>query len=216
MTDDLRALLYPLGVLPLLFFSGRFIIQWAMSEWKHRSVVPKAFWLLSLAGHTLMMLHGGIQLQYHVSVTQACSGVIAWRNLNLMGPEEKKVTISTTLVLLVFTAFLLTVFFWFNGVWFRSPQLPGGFAAPELSWGWHLFGTFGLLLFSARFFVQWIQAEYLQESVLSPAFWWISIAGNVMALIYFFFLRDPINFVGPLFAMVPYVRNLVLIRRNGG
>ncbi|MFA6914975.1 MAG: lipid-A-disaccharide synthase N-terminal domain-containing protein [Parachlamydiales bacterium] len=214
MSEELRTLLYPLGVLPLFFFSGRFLVQWLMSEWEHRCVVPKLFWILSFAGHFLMMFHSGIQLQYHVGVTQACSGVIAWRNLNLMGPDEKKLKTSSTMLIFASIVFLVTLYFWMEGVWFRSPQLPGGFVTAELTWGWHLFGTLGLLLFSARFVVQWIQAEFLQKSVLSSTFWWISIVGNSMTLVYFFFLKDPINFIGPLFAMVPYIRNLVLIKRS--
>lgn len=214
MSEEWRTWLYPLGVLPLFFFSGRFLLQWLMSEWKHRCVVPKMFWALSIAGHLLMMMHSMIQLQFHVGATQACSGAIAWRNLNLMGPADQKVKTSTAILVLLSTLTLITLYFWVEGTWFRSPKLPGGFATAELSWGWHLFGTLGLLLFSARFFIQWIQAELQQESVLTTTFWWISIVGNTMMLIYFFFLRDPVNFCGPLFAMVPYVRNLVLIRRS--
>lgn len=214
MTNDLRIWLYPLGVLPLIFFSARFLIQWLVSEWKGRSVVPKSFWILSLAGHTLMVLHTLVQLQFHVCITQACSGVISWRNLNLMGSEKRRVATKTAIAIMAGAMVLVTAYFYWEGEWFRAPQMPGGFTSVQLTWGWHLFGTIGIFLFGARFWIQWWQAETMQESRLTHSFWWISLVGNTMTLIYFVILMDPINCLGPIFAMVPYARNLVLLRKG--
>jgi len=34
-------------------FSARFLVQWIVTERRHRSTIPKAFWYLSLAGSAL-------------------------------------------------------------------------------------------------------------------------------------------------------------------
>ncbi len=214
MTNEWRILLYPLGVLPLFFFTARFLVKLLVCEWKGRSVVPRSFWLLSLGGHVLMVAHTLIQLQYHVCLAQACSGVISWRNINLMGSDRSKLSTKAAVAIMAGVILLVTLYFWLEGEWFRSPQLPGGFSSAELSMGWHLFGAAGIFLFSARFWVQWWQAETSRESTLSSSFWWISLAGNTMMLVYFIFLRDPVNCLGPVFAMVPYARNLVLLKRT--
>lgn len=215
MTDDWRVLLYyPLGVLPLFFFTARFLVQWTMSEMEGRCVVPKSFWWLSIGGHTLMVLHSCLQLQFHVGLTQACSGVIAWRNINLMGSLQKRVSTRAVIGLMAAAILLITAFFFMQTEWFRAPKLPWSSGTVELAFGWHIFGTLGLVLFSGRFWVQWWQAERSKQSLLTAPFWWMSLAGNTMTLIYFTLLMDPINCVGPLFAMVPYLRNIILLRRT--
>ncbi|HEX6850569.1 MAG TPA: lipid-A-disaccharide synthase N-terminal domain-containing protein [Candidatus Polarisedimenticolaceae bacterium] len=73
-----------LGFLGQAMFSGRFLVQWIASERKRRSVVPTAFWWLSLAG-------GGALLAYAIHrgdpvfiVGQAAGLVVYVRNLVLI------------------------------------------------------------------------------------------------------------------------------------
>lgn len=215
MNEEWRALLYPLGILPLFFFSGRFLIQWLVSEWKGHSVVPRSFWQLSLSGHLLMVLHSSIQLQFPICISQACNAVIAWRNLNLMENAKRRFSTKTAIALMLTVITLVCLFFSFQTEWFRAPRLPWSYDSAELTWGWHLFGTIGIALFSTRFWIQWWQAETYQESRLGIAFWWISLTGNCMMLVYFFMLRDPVNCAGPLFNLVPSVRNLMMLYQEG-
>lgn len=46
-----------IGLLGQLAFSGRFLVQWLASERAGRSVVPFAFWLLSIVGSTLLLAY---------------------------------------------------------------------------------------------------------------------------------------------------------------
>ena len=43
-----------IGFLGQAFFTARFLVQWIASERKRRSVVPVAFWWLSLLGGTAL------------------------------------------------------------------------------------------------------------------------------------------------------------------
>lgn len=46
-----------LGVLGQALFSGRFLVQWLVSERSGRSVLPVAFWYLSLLGGTALFVY---------------------------------------------------------------------------------------------------------------------------------------------------------------
>lgn len=223
MTIDLREWLYPLGFLAAFAFSSRMLIQWLSSEAKGKSYVTPLFWKLSLAGNILLAAHSFIQIQFHVCIIQVCNAVISWRNLNLMKPKTHQITTRQTCYLLI-TAIVITLtsFAWQNNFilsdihnWFRIPTTPWQqhFQKP-LHLSWHLFGFVGLALFSSRFWLQWWCAEKQQRSYLGPAFWWVSLTGESICLVYFLSIHDPVNFIGPAFALIPYIRNLILIRKN--
>ena len=44
-----------LGLLGQALFSGRFLVQWIASERRRTSVVPRAFWYLSIAGGATLL-----------------------------------------------------------------------------------------------------------------------------------------------------------------
>ena len=44
-----------LGLLGQVLFSGRFLVQWIASERRRTSVVPRAFWYLSIAGGATLL-----------------------------------------------------------------------------------------------------------------------------------------------------------------
>ncbi|MBX9618714.1 MAG: lipid-A-disaccharide synthase N-terminal domain-containing protein [Hyphomicrobiales bacterium] len=79
---------------------------------------------------------------------------------------------------------------------------------------WLLFGLIAQLLFTARFLVQWIASERAGRSVVPTAFWFFSIIGGGMTLVYGIIRREPIIIIGQLLAIFIYVRNLVLIART--
>src|SRR5271168_975047 len=83
--EEWRFLLYyPLGLLPSLFFTLRFLIQWIQSERMKMSYVDALFWRLSIAGNLLLLSHYFLQGQYPFALIQTGNAVISWRNLNLM------------------------------------------------------------------------------------------------------------------------------------
>ena len=79
---------------------------------------------------------------------------------------------------------------------------------------WVIFGLLGQSMFFMRFIIQWIASEKNGESVIPVAFWYFSIIGGVMILIYSLHIKDPVFILGQGLALVIYVRNLVLIRRK--
>lgn len=65
-------------------FSARFIVQWIASERKRRSVVPRAFWWLSLAGG-LVLLSYAVHRGDPVFILGQAAGIVVYlRNLVLI------------------------------------------------------------------------------------------------------------------------------------
>ena len=81
---------------------------------------------------------------------------------------------------------------------------------------WLAFGLVAQLAFAARFLVQWIMSERAGKSVVPMAFWFFSMAGGLMTLIYGIAKREPVIIVGQMAATVVYVRNIMLIVKNRG
>ncbi|POR47591.1 lipid-A-disaccharide synthase N-terminal domain-containing protein [Bosea psychrotolerans] len=79
---------------------------------------------------------------------------------------------------------------------------------------WLAFGIIAQLLFTARFLVQWLVSEREGNSVMPLSFWYFSMAGGAMTLVYGIVKREPIIIMGQALAVVIYVRNLMLIFSN--
>lgn len=215
ITETMREMLYPMGFIAAFFFSARFAIQWIYSEMKGKSVVPKSFWVASLIANVLLFFHGSIQLQYHVSLVQGCNCVLSWRNINLMQDKSRQFAYKFVVGLLSTVILFVTFYFWMqpeNTSWFRVPVTPWQQNPEKVNFLWHLFGFTGMALFASRFWIQWYQAEKKMQSYLSPTFWWLSIISCVIILIYCIKIGDVVNGIGPSLGLIPYVRNLMLLK----
>jgi lipid-A-disaccharide synthase-like uncharacterized protein len=79
---------------------------------------------------------------------------------------------------------------------------------------WLAFGLIAQLLFTARFLVQWISSERAGQSVVPMAFWFFSMAGGLMTLVYGIAKREPVIIVGQSMATFVYIRNIMLIVKH--
>jgi lipid-A-disaccharide synthase-like uncharacterized protein len=85
----------------------------------------------------------------------------------------------------------------------------------RLDW-WLALGFFAQAMFTARFLVQWIASERAGKSVIPIAFWFFSIGGGVLLLIYALYRRDPVFIAGQAFGVFVYARNLYFELRDRG
>ncbi len=79
---------------------------------------------------------------------------------------------------------------------------------------WLVVGFFAQTLFSARFFVQWLASEKARKSVMPVAFWYLSIVGSALLLLYAIHRKDPVFILGQSTGIIIYCRNLYLINRE--
>ena len=79
---------------------------------------------------------------------------------------------------------------------------------------WLAFGLAAQLAFAARFLVQWIASERAGKSVVPMAFWFFSIVGGLLTLIYGLVKREPVIILGQLLSNIIYIRNVMLIIKS--
>lgn len=79
---------------------------------------------------------------------------------------------------------------------------------------WLVLGFGGQALFASRFLVQWLVSERRKKSHIPIAFWYLSIAGGLISLIYAIHLGDPPFIFGQSAGVLVYTRNLMLLKRN--
>jgi len=79
---------------------------------------------------------------------------------------------------------------------------------------WKVVGWLGNGIFFSRFFVQWYATEKKKQVVVPQAFWWLSLIGSVTLLCYSLHQRDSVFIFAYAFTWIPYIRNLVIHRRN--
>jgi lipid-A-disaccharide synthase-like uncharacterized protein len=79
-----------IGLLGQLFFGGRFILQWIVSEYKRESIVPVAFWYLSVIG-SLMLLSYSVHIRNPIFILGfSLNTLIYLRNIHLIYRMPKK------------------------------------------------------------------------------------------------------------------------------
>jgi lipid-A-disaccharide synthase-like uncharacterized protein len=76
------------------------------------------------------------------------------------------------------------------------------------------FGMAAQTLFFCRWLVQWFSSEKRGESHIPAAFWWLSLSGATLLLIYYVIRHEPVGVLGQCVGWIVYARNLWLIRRN--
>jgi lipid-A-disaccharide synthase-like uncharacterized protein len=190
-----------LGWLGNACFFSRFLLQWALSERARRSVAPPAFWWVSLAGSVLLgayALHGGHPI---LLVGFLINGSIYARNLWLQRSHRE---LSATAMWTVAAGAALLAL------------VAGGREASSdaLSPAWIVVGALGQIAWSSRFVVQWIASERARKSIIPAAFWFFSIGGGIVLLIYAIYRRDPVFIAGQALGLVIYSRNIFFILRE--
>lgn len=78
------------GFLGQGFFSARFLVQWLASERARRSVVPVAFWFLSLGGGATLLAYALYRRDPVFILGQGAGLLIYARNLMLLRREARE------------------------------------------------------------------------------------------------------------------------------
>lgn len=206
--NDLRPWLYPFGFLSSLAFGARFLVQWLQSEKEKKSLSPLLFWKLSITGNLLLFTHCLIQQHYPMSLAQGVNAVLAWRNCNLMQKKDKQLPLNFVWAMIASVVIATTLFFCFQDAWLRSAHFYWTTPQEQVPLWLHVAGIFGIFCYSLRFWIQWLQAESTSKSELPLSFWWLSIIGSLFCTLYFSYLFDWVNLIGPLVSFVPFGRNL--------
>src|SRR5438132_11172077 len=80
---------------------------------------------------------------------------------------------------------------------------------------WVVLGFVAQGVVTMRFVVQWIASERARKSVIPVAFWFFSIGGGALLLVYALYRRDPVFIAGQALRLIVYIRNLYFIILTG-
>ncbi|RMD65343.1 MAG: hypothetical protein D6826_00295 [Alphaproteobacteria bacterium] len=80
-----------LGFFGQAMFSARFLVQWLASERARKSIVPTAFWWLSIAGGATLFTYAVLRQDPVFILGQGAGLLIYSRNLYLLRRERRQV-----------------------------------------------------------------------------------------------------------------------------
>ncbi len=79
---------------------------------------------------------------------------------------------------------------------------------------WTVFGLAANACFASRFILQWYISERKRQSVVPLGFWYLSLVGGVMMLVYAIHVGKLPLVLGAMFTPLIAARNLWLIRQR--
>jgi 4-amino-4-deoxy-L-arabinose transferase len=199
-----------LGLVAQGLFAGRFIIQLFESDRIKKVTAPSLFWQLSLLASFLLIVYGFVRSDIVIVGGQLIGYLIYIRNLVIQGEWQllpNHIRFSAWVLPSVFVIFLVFGLDFNWGNFLSNPEID----SLLLTWG-----TFGQVIFTSRFVIQWIHSEQNRESSFPPSFWYISIIGALMISVYAVFRKDAVLFIGQAFGLFVYFRNLQIHFRSQG
>ena len=201
-------LIYGVGALAQLLFSGRTLLQWIISEKNKKVLTPALFWKLSLIASFLLFVYGYLREDFSIMLGQVLTYFIYIRNMQLQG-EWKKMHQFIRIFILIFPLIIITI--GYNNNKQDVDNLLNNEAIPD----WLLIlGVIAQIIFTLRFVYQWIYSEKNKESSLPFGFWMLSLLGSSLIFTYAIFRLDPILIAGHVFGIFTYVRNIMLLRNQ--
>lgn len=187
-----------------ILFSARVLTQWWASERARRSVVPVAFWWLSVAATLIQLIYSlgkeNVTAMLPFIIGLAITIVPYIRNLSIhYRPNRPPLPMGLTLA----TAFVLVMI----------PTIAMGYKERARFDAYIIVGLAGMFIWTSRFFISWVESERHRKNTLSLKFWWVSLIGSLLMLTYSFIRSEPVFIVSFLFNFIPYIRNIMLINR---
>lgn len=199
--------IFGLGFAAQALFGLRVLVQWRTSERAKEVASPATFWNLSLAASALFLLYGLLRLDIVIILGQTIGYFIYIRNLQLKN-YWNRYSAFWRLTILALPVFSIA---W---TLMTAPGDAGFHNAFLQEYNVFLWaGLVGQLLLNARFVVQLYFSERQKTSVLPAAFWWISLAGALLVVVYAVYRFDPVLLLAQGISIVPYTRNLILSKR---
>ena len=200
-------MIYIIGFLAQICFSGRLLFQWILSERAKRVVSPSIFWLLSLLGSYLLFFYGWLRDDFAIILGQLISYYIYIWNLDIKNDWQK---IPRPIRYVLIATPFLAIGYMFT----ESRAFISQFLQNEKVPLWLLvYGSLGQIVFTLRFVYQWIYSRKRHESMLPLGFWLISLSGSAIIVSYAIVRHDPVLILGQSTGLVVYLRNIWILHK---
>ncbi len=201
-------LIYGIGFLAQLLFSIRLINQWFLSEKAEKIKTPTLFWKLSLFGSILLFIYGYLRQDLAIMLGQFLVYGVYFRNLQLQ--KEWKSFNMVLKLTVIGIPILIAAYLIFLSELKLQDLLDGKNIAPWLI----ALGILGQIVYTSRFFYQWIYSEQHEKSSLPLGFWILSLTGSTIIFTYAIFRRDPVLLATHFFGAMIYIRDIFLLKKS--
>ena len=201
-------IIYGIGFLAQLLFSVRLINQWFLSEKAEKIKTPILFWKLSLFGSILLFIYGYLRNDLAIMLGQFLVYAVYFRNLQLQ--DEWKSSNIVLKLTVIGVPILIAAYLLFLSDLKLQDLLDGKNIAPWLI----ALGILGQIVYTSRFFYQWIYSEQHEKSSLPLGFWILSLAGSTIIFTYAIFRKDPVLLAAHFFGGMVYIRDLFLLKKS--
>ena len=161
--------IFAVGFTAQLLFATRMIVQWVKSEKAGKPLSPVIFWQLSILGSLIFLFYGILRNDFAIVLGQVLVYFIYIRNLHL---KEQWRPIPFLFRLFVIIAPIFTLGYL---LWNAQGNLAYLVKNDEIPLPWQIWGSAGQVIFTLRFYIQWIDSESKNESVLNRRFWLVSL-----------------------------------------
>lgn len=197
-----------IGLIAQVFFSGRILIQWIMSQRAHKVLSPSLFWIFSVAGAYLLFIYGWLRNDFAIILGQFISYYVYLWNLWIKGIWKLTPRVVRWVLLLTplcVMTYLASDAVQFVDKFFQNEDIPRWLI---------IFGSSGQVLFTLRFIYQWLYSRRAGESKLPAGFWIISLLGSMAIVTYGIIRLDAVLIIGQSVGLVAYISNLVILARE--
>ena len=201
-------IVYSIGFLAQILFSGRLIIQWIVSEKNKRIITPSIFWKLSLIASFLLFIYGYLREDFAIMLGQALTYFIYIRNLQINGEWYKSPKILRWFIILF--PVIIVILSFNNG----QNDLINLLKNENIPTWLLLLGIISQIVFTFRFIYQWIYSEKTKVSQLPIGFWRLSVLGASLILIYAIIREDPVLLIGHGAGLIIYIRNIIIWKKQ--
>lgn len=195
--------LYCIGFSAQIFYTGRVLVQWYLSEKNHRVESPSIYWIFSIIGSMILFFYGWLRQDFSIIFGEFLSYYIYMWNIGAKGLYRKTpkiVPIVQALIPVVVGMALLKDIPHFAENFLKNDDVPLKLL---------IFGTLGQFIYKMRFVYQWFYSVKRGQSVLPLTFWIIAVTGSLMIIIYGLIRHDWVLVIGQ-FGIIPSIRNIMI------
>ena len=189
-------------------FTWRTVEQWVSSERAKKVVVPAAFWAWSLAGSVFLLVYAVYRREPVYLLGTLVNGCIFGRNyaLSRRGATPapgRRALWPAALGVVLFVAVVIEAI---------GPN--HGLVRFNFDLLWLVVGFAGQAFWIGRLVLQSQASERLGRPVLPASYFWFSVWGALLLFAYAIYRVDWVNMAAYGPNVIPYARNLVLLRRQ--
>jgi len=195
--------IYSVGLIAQVFYTGRVLIKWFLSEKSHKNESPTIYWVFSFIGSILLFVYGWLRDDFSIIFGEFLTYYIYMWNLGEKGMFKcvpRWVHLVVTLIPLLGVAVCLHNVSDLFSMKFLNESIPLWLM---------IFGMSGQAVYKSRFLYQFFYSFKRKESLLPLGFWAISVVGSLMIISYALIRHDWVLLIGQ-FGIVPSIRNIMI------